>query len=185
MLFRSTPWTRQFIADAWHSKHLATPISWREQAAMLHMLGVRGNRRHLCIVKQRALNAFPNMTACHDGAGTFQVCGGAWVVAGGWQGDVLSRQHVRFVRLRAHCTRARHEGVCCDSAETCCPWRHQGVHRHACVCLRQIIGVVYCVDHTCIGLWRGGLQHEQQKATSRAAAAYDMRWVRFENGKRM
>jgi hypothetical protein len=78
MLWRNTAWTQQFIADAWHSKFIARPANWWDQAAILHMYKIGDNRLHTCIVKQRSINAFPNMTKCHDGGGTFQVRSHSW-----------------------------------------------------------------------------------------------------------
>jgi hypothetical protein len=75
MLWKNTDWTRQFVADAWHSKFIARPLIWWDQAAVLHMYKMGDSKQHMCIVNARAINAFPNITHCHDGAGTFQVGG--------------------------------------------------------------------------------------------------------------
>jgi hypothetical protein len=76
MLWRNSPWTAAFVSNAWHSKFIARPANWWDQAAILHMAKVGDSAAHICIVKGRALNAFANVTNCHDGAGTFQVCEG-------------------------------------------------------------------------------------------------------------
>lgn len=73
MLWRNTIWTKQFVSDAWHSKFIARPANWWDQAAILHMYKVGDTKQHMCIVKGRSLNAFANVTNCHDGAGTFKV----------------------------------------------------------------------------------------------------------------
>lgn len=72
LLLRNTQWTNQFMSDTWHAR-FAEPLYWREQAAMLHLYTVGDNKQHVCIVQQRAINAFPNVTDCHDGTGTFKV----------------------------------------------------------------------------------------------------------------
>lgn len=73
MLWRNNEWTQQFVSDAWHSKFIARPANWWDQAAILHMYKIADNKQHMCIVKQRSINAFPNMTGCHDGSGAFKV----------------------------------------------------------------------------------------------------------------
>jgi hypothetical protein len=73
MLWKNTDWTRQFVSDAWHSKFIARPLNWWDQAAVLHMYKMGDSKQHMCIVNARELNAFPNITKCHDGGGTFQV----------------------------------------------------------------------------------------------------------------
>lgn len=40
MLWRNSNFTRQFITDAWHSKFIARPAGWWDQAAILHMYKV-------------------------------------------------------------------------------------------------------------------------------------------------
>lgn len=77
ILWRNTEWTQQFGSDAWHSKFIARPVNWWDQAAILHMYKVGDNKQHMCIVKARALNAFANVTNCHDGGGAFKVRRGA------------------------------------------------------------------------------------------------------------
>lgn len=40
MLWRNSPWTAAFVANAWHSKFIARPANWWDQAAVLHMAKV-------------------------------------------------------------------------------------------------------------------------------------------------
>lgn len=80
MLWRNSPWTAAFVSNAWHSKFIARPANWWDQAAILHMAKVGDNAAHMCIVKGRSLNAFANVTNCHDGGGTFKV---RWLADGG------------------------------------------------------------------------------------------------------
>lgn len=76
MLWRNTNWTRQFVSDAWGVKDAARPFSMRDQAAVQHLYQQQADtRQHVCVVKGRSLNAFPNTTTCHDGGGTYKVGG--------------------------------------------------------------------------------------------------------------
>jgi hypothetical protein len=70
------------VADAWHSKHIARPVGWWDQAAVLHLMKQPDIKRQHCLVYQRALNAYPNMTRCHDGGGVFKVREEGWLAPG-------------------------------------------------------------------------------------------------------
>jgi hypothetical protein len=73
MLWRNSNFTKNFITDAWHSKFIARPAGWWDQAAILHMYKISNNKQHFCIVKQGAINAYPMGNACNDGFGNFKV----------------------------------------------------------------------------------------------------------------
>lgn len=89
LLLRNTEWTHQFVSDSWHvPRFLIQPIHWWEQAAMLHLYSLGNTKQHVCIVQQRAINAFPNVTDCHDGTGTFQVRGQCIICISGEQQTV-------------------------------------------------------------------------------------------------
>lgn len=73
IIWRNSEFTKTFLDDSWHSKALARPVGWREQAAIWHMYKQRDNKQHVCIVKARTINAYPDEQNCHDGRGTYKV----------------------------------------------------------------------------------------------------------------
>lgn len=93
IIWRNSDFTKKFLDDTWHSRFLARPVGWREQAAIWHMYKQRDHRQHVCIVKARTINAYPNEQHCHDGFGTYKV---SWRLCSAWIGSLRTPQTAKF-----------------------------------------------------------------------------------------